>query len=494
MCLCNLLARKSKPFVQKMLDLWAILIPFREDFRTLCMQMTRQTHEVESKLIEICRSPVAPDLIGRAAITLLDWLGCIIAARHTPVARSMERVQGVAEGRLLQAALSTHQFPAQTSALSFGTLGNVLEMDDLHRASILHPGDAVCAAALATALHEKSSGAALLMAVVRGYEAAVRIGKAAATGGYTPFYNSGTCGVFGAAVAAADLKQLSAEVMLDAMGQAGMQAAGIWQCRLEPGFSKQLACAHAARAGVFSAELAAAGFAGAKAILTGDLGFFASYYPNADQSALTTPDDWALTQMSFKPFAACRHTHPAISAALDLGWQGAPDEVQRITVKTYGAALDFCDAPEPGTADAARFSLQHAVATALMRGAPSIVDFEGSALADPAIMAVRRLVQLEKDARLDAAFPQAYGAAVCLSLKNGTVYEKDCPAAWGDPENPMSRADLIAKFCGNAAYGGVGTDAADSAVNAVLGLADAPDLSDFHAAFTTALSPQTEFA
>jgi len=458
------------------------------------MQMTLQTSQVESKLIEICRAPVAADVVAHARLTLLDWLGCIIAARRMPVAKSMARALRVSEGRLIQFALCKDKTDAQTAALALGTLGNVLEMDDLHRASILHPGNAVCAAVLAVALRRYISGAALLTAIVRGYEVSVRIGKAAATGGYTPFYNSGTCGVFGAAVAAADLTGLGSAAMHDALGQAGMQAAGIWQCRLEPTFSKQLACAHAARAGVFSAELAAAGFPGAKAILTGDLGFFASYYPKADQAALTAQSDWAITEMTFKPFSACRHTHPAISAALGLGWRGHADEVRSVAVDTYRAALDFCDRPTPDSADAARFSLQHAVTTALLKGVPAIADFEGDTLCDPTIASLRNRVDLNLDPVIDAAFPRGYGARVRLTLTSGQTLEADCPAAWGDPENPMSQDALIAKFRTNAAYGGVNFSAADHIVNAVLALPAAADLSVLQAALTTALSPQPEHA
>lgn len=457
------------------------------------MQMIHQTPPVESELMEICRAVVPSDLIGCARFTLLDWLGCIIAARSTPVAIAMAKAQGDPHDNLLQIALHPTRANAQTSALCLGALGNVLEMDDLHRASILHPGDAVCAAALAVALRQQTSGPAVLKAIVRGYEVAVRIGKAAASGGYTPFYNSGTCGVFGAAVATADLKTLDAERMLDALGQAGMQAAGIWQCRLEPTFSKQLACAHAARAGVFSAELADVGFPGPTAILTGELGFFASYYPNADQTALTASGGWVLNEMSFKPFAACRHTHPAISAALGLDWPGNVKDVERIDVHTYGAAINFCDTSEPATADAARFSLQHAVATALLNGPPAIGDFEGSALIDPALMSLRRRIHLCKDAEFDAAFPNAYGARLCLTLASGEIYNATCPAAWGDPENPMSDSDLISKFRANALHGGVLLAAADAILDAVLSLPDAENLSVLHTALITALSPEPEF-
>lgn len=450
----------------------------------------------ESDLILLCRRNVPAGTARLACLNLLDWLGCVIAAQHTPVAVALNRaIPGHASGLLCKAVQAAQADP-QTAALAFGALGNVLEMDDLHRGAILHAGDTICAAALAVGLNRNASGTALLVAITRGYEVAVRIGLVAASGGYTPFYNSGTCGVFGAAMAAADLRGLDAEAMGDALGQAGMQASGIWQCRLEPTFSKQLACAHAARAGVLSADLAVAGFPGARRILTGPLGFFASYYPQADPGTLTQnpADNWALHQISFKPFPACRHTHPAISAALDLPRVAETDTIARVAVHTYGAARDFCDKPVPTTPHEARFSLQHCVAIALTKGAPEITDFDTVALTEPQIERLRHRIIIRVDPALDAGFPAQYAARLTVTLTDGSQYERVCPAAWGDPENPMSQDQIIAKFHRNTAYGGIGFTASDALCAAVLKLPDASDLGALRHALTDALSPAKELA
>lgn len=458
--------------------------------------MSGKTHLPESDLIQLCQRRTALEVTARARFSLLDWLGCVIAARRSNVARAMGRACDVQDEDLLRASVASHGTDAQTAALMLGTLGNVFEMDDLHRASILHPGDAVAAATLAAGLRQHCTGRALLAALTRGYEGAIRIGRVAASGGYTGFYNSGTCGVFGAAIAATDLKTGDPDILADAMGQAGMMAAGIWQCRLEPTYSKQLATAHAARAGVLAAELAMAGFPGARAILTGPMGFFRNYYPACDTTLLTAPGDWALLEMSFKPFAACRHAHPAISAALALrgGDVGtAPEKIpEQITVQTYRAAIEFCDAPDPATADEARFSLQHAVAVALAKGVPTIADFELGALGAPEITALRARVRLEVDADLDAAFPQGYGARVRIVTAEGDVRSETCPAAWGDPENPMSEADIIAKFRANAAHGDLAPHHADRLVQAVMDLPDAPDLGVLRFALSSAFTTVPE--
>ena len=450
----------------------------------------------ESKLIQLCRRNVELDVASLACLNFLDWLGCVIAARYSPAAHSIAKAFSGNQRDILDLAFAYPYHDAQTAAFTSGALGNVLEMDDLHRGSILHASNTVCPAALAVSIRQNSSGLDLLRAIVRGYEGATRIGVAAASGGYTSFYNSSTCGVFGAAIAAADIKKLDADGMADAIGQAGMQAAGIWQCRLEPTFSKQLACAHAARAGVLSADLAGAGFLGARQILTGPLGFFASYYPKSDLNDLTleTENGWWIKDISFKPFPACRHTHPAISAALELRPSIVPKEIRQIELHTYEAAVDFCDKPVPETADEARFSLQHTVATTLINGRPRIVDFNQPTLTNSDIQTLRPKIHLHIDPELDAAFPTNYGARLRVEMIDGSELSAHCPAAWGDPENPMSDVDLIAKFCTNAAYGGLTDAGVNSLLEAVLDLPNAADLTTLKGALTAALTPKPELA
>ena len=161
----------------------------------------------------------------------------------------------------------------------------------------------------------------------------------------------------------------------------------------------------------------------------------------------------------------------------------------RVDVLTYRAALAFCDAPQPATPDAARFSLQHAVAVAIVRGAPGIADFEGDMLDHPAVAALRTRITLHCDPELDMAFPGRLTASVTITDAHGRVRMADCPAAWGDPENPMSVADLDAKFRANAAHGGLETAAADAIIDAVRRLDRAPTLDSFADALTCAVAP-----
>ena len=213
------------------------------------------------RLIEHCAEPVADQVKARAARHLLDWLGCaLVGSTSDPGAALATYAAGQAVGGNTCFAVGAAPCSGPQAAFLNGGLGNIFEMDDIHRASILHAGDVVIPAALAAAQANDASPDRLLTAIVRGYEIALRIGTAASAGGYSAWYNSGTCGVFGAAMAAGVALDLESDRLADALGQAGMMAAGIWQCRLEPTYSKHLATAHAAQSGVIAAELAKAGF------------------------------------------------------------------------------------------------------------------------------------------------------------------------------------------------------------------------------------------
>lgn len=403
---------------------------------------------VSEQLTRLLERPVETTTQARARLHVIDWLSCAALGATAPAGQAL-----LAYGRSKETAakscstIGAGRRSAETAAFVNGGLGNIFEMDDLHRTSIVHPGDVVVPAALAVADREAVTGTALLVAVVRGYEAAIRIGAAAGTGHYAHWYNTATCGVFGAAAAAASVLGLAAPQIVDALGQAGMQAAGLWQCRLEPTHSKQLATARAAQSGIIAADLAATGFPGPKQILEGPRGFFAATCPGGDpQSVVTEPDAlWHLHDVSFKPWPACRHAHPVIEAGLALRARGANARPREIKVSTYAEAVSFCDDPDPTTPHAARFSLQHCVALALLKGAPGLQDFTPAAIAEPPVAALRSKVTVCADPRMTEAFPMRYGAAVSVIYDDGARDEAVVEAAKGDPENPMDENEILDK-------------------------------------------------
>ena len=436
------------------------------------------TDSLSRRLVALSARPIDGPTRARAALHVLDWFGCALLGATAEAGRIL-----VAHARVQPAgpclAIGATGRAAAAAAFVNGGLGNIFEMDDLHRTSIVHPGPVAIPAALAAAQRDGAGGAAFLEAVVRGYEAAARIGSAVGPGHYRHWHNTSTCGGFGAAAAVASLLGLDLDRTVDAFGHAGTQASGLWQCRIEPTHSKQLHTAHAAQAGLVAADLAALGFAGAQQILEGSHGLFAATCPDPDPAAVVADPDgpWKIYETSFKPWPACRHTHPIIEAALKLR-EGLPlDSVTAIHVKTYEDAITFCDNQKPRTSHDARFSLQHCAAAALVAGAPGLADFEPAAIADPLTAALRARVDVTEGDAYSRAFPERYGAELRVSLADGSTRHVAVEAAKGDPENPMSPAEIEAKARGLMAAAGLAGDRIERLVAGCLALPEGGPLS-----------------
>ena len=422
-------------------------------------------------LVGLIRRPVAPGDRRRAALHVLDWLGCAAAGLATP--------SGVA---LLAWARSLPKGPCNTvgglsltaldAALVNGAPGNVLEMDDFYRTALVHPGPVVVPAALAVAEETASSGGALLDAVVRGFEAMIRLGRSVGPAHYRYFHNTATCGVFGSAVAAGTLYGLDDAPLVDALGNAGTQASGLWQCRLEDSMTKQLHNGRAAQSGVLAAQLARHGFTGPQHILEGPLGFYAAMCPDGAPELLLADADapWLIHGTSFKPWPACRHTHPTIDAALALRPELAGRAVRRAVVETYADAVTVCDNPRPATAVEAKFSLQHAVAAVLLRGTPRLADFDASATRDAAIAALRERVELRERRAHTAGYPAHFAARLAVETADGAQLAAEIPDALGDPENPLPDAMLVDKARALLGAAGYAADATERVLAAALAL------------------------
>ena len=443
--------------------------------------MSGHLSSIAERLSVLLARPVSPDDRARARLHLLDWVGCTVAGARESDA---ERVRGLAqaEGTGACSIIGGARAGPQAAALANGPAGAILEMDDVDRRALLHPGPVVMPAALAAAEHlGVTSGDALLDAVVRGYEVMIRVGRAAGASHYRFFHPTGTVGGFGAAAAGASLMGLDNRRTAWALGLAGQQGAGLWRARHEPGSVKALHDGRAAANGVASALLARDGFRGPLRVLEGEQGFFPAMAPDADPEAVLTPaDSWFIHEVRFKPHAACRHAHPTIDAALALRARiaGLPDTVR---VETYRDSVLFCDKPAPTTVPEAKFSLQHSVAVALIRGDAGLDSFEPAALTDPEIAAMRARVSVAVADDLTAIYPARFGARL-IATAGAVEHRIEALDALGDPENPLSPGAVCDKARALMAWGGITPDAAERLIAAVLGLGVRTTVADLSAA------------
>lgn len=402
--------------------------------------------------------------IEAARLLVLDWLGSALAGLGTDTGRIfLEYARLQPAGKVTLLGL-TEGRSVEVAALCNGALSHIVEMDDVERQSVTHPGAVVVPAALAVAERVGASGLDLLAAVVAGYEVMARVGSAVGAEHYYHFHNTSTCGVFGAAAAAGWLLGLDRERLVWALGNAGTQASGLWQFNDEGALTKPLHPGRAAANGVLAATLSRLGLSGARKILEGERGFFAGLAPRGDPlqvvAHLGEPDQPLCVQrISIKPHASCRHTHAAIDAALVLRALLPLDAaIAAVQVNTYKAAVTLCDKPDPRTLADAKFSLQFCVATALARGQVGqvgLAEFSDATLADNAVRALLPRMDVAVDPAREAAYPGCWSAAVCVTLADGRTFQIAQERPKGDPENPLTAPELEAKFRGLAASGGV---------------------------------------
>jgi 2-methylcitrate dehydratase PrpD len=403
-----------------------------------------------AKMVSTTRYEDLPEeVVQFTKYCILDWLGSALAGEdQIPVQMIRDLVKemgGDPQASLIGGGKSS----VLHAALLNGAASHVVELDDIHKASIIHAATVVIPAALAVAEWKHKSGKDLIVAVVIGYEICYRIGEAVSPSHYYYWHNTATCGTFGAAAAAVHLLDLTEEQIVHALGSAGTQAAGLWEFIENGSMSKHLHPGKAAMNGVISALLAEKGFTGATQILEGKRGFFQAMSEQFDVSRITEGlgEQFKIIENSFKIHSSCRHTHPAIDLILDIQKEMALsiDEVDIIHVKAYQVALTITDNSNPNTVYEAKFSLQFCTALAFVKQSAGLSDFNEQSIQDSTIAELMGKVEVSVDPEVNAAYPEKWGTVVEVILKNGDRIQRKTDYPKGDPELPVTE-ELIHKF------------------------------------------------
>jgi 2-methylcitrate dehydratase PrpD len=411
------------------------------------------------ELIALIRSkPVSDQDLEQAALFSLDAIACAYAGSATGV------------GEILRGWAAQGDMDSKRQALLMGALTHITETDDLHRASVTHPGCVVVPAVLSLGAKLGSSNEQMLIAILHGFEAMCRIGAAVGPSHYKVWHNTATCGPFGSAMAAATLLALDDDQTLHAQGNAGTQSSGFWQFMETGAMSKHLHAGRACESGMLAAELAAGGFTGSPEILEGKKGFFAAMCADPEpQRILDDPEaTWQLRLTSIKPWPSCRHTHPIIDCALELHHLLDGKQVQKINVKTYQAALDVCDYPEPETEYQAKFSLYHTAAIAVLDGVVGLDSFNPEARSRSASLRHQTTVSVSDP--YASSYPVSWGAEVIVVTESGESFKishKDCK---GDPELALDNDEMRDKAMGLLQYGGLDKNQAGQLCDSVLAM------------------------
>ena len=375
---------------------------------------------------------------------LIDWHAAVYPGAVVAPATLLEKSRAEELDRGEASLVLGRKATARAAAFINGTAAHTVEVDDIFRDGIYHPGAPTIAAALALS---KSSN--LLRAVIVGYEISTRIGAAMGRAHYKYWHNTGTIGCFGACAAAAEALGLDQRRFAHALATVATFSAGLQQAFRMDSMSKPLHAGHAAEAGVTAALAAREGVTGSLDVLEGEAGYGRAMGDNPDwNKALSTlGKDFHITRMTFKNHACCGHTFAAIDGALALKRKMNIEagQIDRLELATYRAGLEVAHYQNPQTPAEARFSLKYVVATGLTHGSVRLAAFEPERLHDRATRDLMEKISVAVDAKLDAAFPSQRAARVVIEA-SGRREEHLQPTRIGDPDAPLTDTQLEEKY------------------------------------------------
>ncbi|BCS21137.1 MmgE/PrpD family protein [Aspergillus puulaauensis] len=403
-------------------------------------------------------------VINRTKDFFVDTLACAVAGRdHIAVTSMLEyaKKMGPADGKCEIIGFPDVRTSPAFAALVNGASAHVVEQDDLHNSSVMHPATIIYPTALAVAQDVGASGKEFITACVIGYEFACRAGEYLGKAHYEKFHTTATTGVLGAAATTAYLLRLNVDQFVSAIGTAGTQAAGLWQFLLDAAHSKQVHTAQACATGVFSAYTSALGLLGTADILEGSRGMGAAL-GNLDPTPSAIDGDlgkkWSVLESSFKWHASCRHTHPSADALLALLKEEGVKytDIAGITAYTYKAAIDVLGLSGEGkTVHQSKFSMGFVLAVAAKKGSAGLMDFTEADLVDPELRELQRKVSMVLDEDINKEFPARWLGRVVVETKDGRTLTRSVDVVKGDPGWTLTRDEIESKALALAKYGHV---------------------------------------
>ncbi|HXF66146.1 MAG TPA: MmgE/PrpD family protein [Burkholderiales bacterium] len=384
-----------------------------------------------------------------AARSFLNWVGCAVgASRHETVERALAALAEFSGPREATVLGRGDRLDILLAALMNGITSHTFDFDDTHLKTIIHPSGPVASAILALAEHRPVRGEDFLHAFVLGVEVECRIGNAVYPAHYdVGWHITGTAGVFGAAAAAGRLLGLDERRMTWALGIAATQACGLRE--MFGTMTKPFHPGNAARNGLLAALLARRDFTSSSQGIEAKRGFArvasAEFKPGEITDRLG--ETWEIAANTYKPFACGIVEHPAIDGCIRLRNEHGleAEHIESVALGVHPLVLELTGKKEPRTGLEGKFSVYHSCAVAIIHGAAGEAQYSDACVRDPAVVALRGRVsaEVERGVREDQA-------RVVIRLKDGRRLECFVEHAIGSLGNPMSDADLEAKFRGLA--------------------------------------------
>ena len=403
-------------------------------------------------LFEMSQRALPERIIEQARLCAMDYVGCATAGARMMEEHNKQFLATVAN----QGGNSTvigHEVKTTLHNAAFLNAMNAhaTELDDGHRLGMIHLGASIFSALLAVAELEKIEETVVLQGAVVGYEAAVLAAMAMQPSHkMRGYHTSGTCGTIGAAMAIATALQFSKPQMKDALSAAVAGAAGLLEMQEDDSELKPYNLAHAAVSGITAAYAALAGYTGPSDPIGGKRGLLAVMSENPNIEVLTHFSDnhYEIERIYRKPYAACRHCHPAIEAALIIKHENnlKVDDIASVRVETYKLAVGGHDHKNVQGVASAKLSTPFSVALALVKDQAGMDDFNLANIQDNVIIDLCNKVDVVANDELTSWSPQKRAAIVSITTTDGNRYSWEVDYPKGEPENPLTRSEVEAKY------------------------------------------------
>lgn len=395
-------------------------------------------------------SDLREEAVEQARLCLIDYKGVTAAGAKILKKRGdafLDRV--MKQGGNISVIGFKENTTLHNAAFLNAMSAHMAELDDGHRAGQIHLGASIISALLPVSDVECLSKDAVLKGIIVGYEAAVRLAMAVNPAHKLKgFHTSGTCGTIGVAVAIAAALKFTREQMKVAVSAATASASGLLEMQENESELKPFNLAHAAVAGITAAYCALAGFKGPDDAIGGKRGFLSVMTENPKIQYLSEFNEpyLQIERIYRKLYAACRHAHSAIEAAISMRNEYSidPASISSILIETYGMAIKGHDHKDIKGVQSAKMSIPFSVALALKTGGAGLGDYNESNLSDEEIHRLMGLIQIVEDPEISSWIPEKRAARVTIvSADNSFSTCVEYPK--GEPENPIIESEIIKK-------------------------------------------------
>lgn len=427
---------------------------------------------------------LSKELLWEAKRRIADVLSIGLSGSTTTSGRAMRafahEVSPVGKARLWGSGDTVR---AEIAALANATMAFHLELDDVHRTSHTHPGISVIPAALAVCEERELTPEEFLTAIVVGYDVVTRVGMAVSPSIFVDrvFLAPGTLAPLGATAAVANLYRLNEDETAKLLGVAAfLSPLALFEAFAKGAPIKNTAMGWGNLIGIWGVKLSAEGLFGPITAIEGDFGYAKAA---ADTYDLSKIEDAAnvnrgIINTGIKPYSCCRQHHSAVDAILELREKHhlKPEQVARIVIRTFAVASRG-NHQRPDTIASATYSCPFTVASALITGSCWREQYTEAKIKDPSVLALAEKVDVVKDDGLDALYDEKWPAIAEVTTKDGRLLSTRRDIMKGEPECPISDAELKRKFV-SLASDAISADRAEQLWQAIFRIEELKALSE----------------